>query len=352
MERIRQIIAEKKLDGFIVTNLKNVRYLTGYTGSNGLVYIDSKEAFFFTDFRYKTQVEKEVKKGFIIEIADRSLIDYLNEKLSPKGKIGFESRNVTYDHFTTLKENLPDAELIPQADIVEKLRQVKNRMEIDNIRRAIEISEKALEQVKHLIRQGTVEKEFAHELIYAGWKFGAEDPSFDPIVASGVNSAKPHAGISERAMQRGDFVTIDYGFFFNGYASDITRTFIIGEPSPKQREIYEKVLEAQLAAEKAMMPGAKMADMDKTARDIITEAGYGEFFGHSLGHSIGLAVHDPGSLSSKAEGELTPGMVFTNEPGIYIPDLGGVRIEDDILITTDGNENLVTLPKSIEEMIV
>ncbi|MFP4457968.1 MAG: M24 family metallopeptidase [Candidatus Zixiibacteriota bacterium] len=351
IDKIRERLEKEKLDAIIISHLKNIRYLSNYTGSNAIIVITDEKAYFYTDFRYKTQVEYQVPDEFEKIVATRNLIDELKD-LKISGKVGFEADHITVSKYEKLKENLEDIELIPIKKWVEELRGIKDNDEIENIQKAVKITEKALEEMKKFIKPGITEREYETELQYIAKKLGADGESFSAIVASGDNSAKPHAGVGDREFLFGDLITVDCGHYYNGYASDLTRTFVIGEPDNTQKEIYETVLKAQLESIAAAKEGKSGKEIDGIARKIIEDAGYGEYFGHALGHSVGLDVHDGLVMSQKTDTVLKDGMVMTFEPGIYIPEFGGVRIEDDVVIRKDGAENLTSFTKSLEDMII
>lgn len=350
----RKKIEELGLDGIIFTNLVNIRYLCGYSGSNGLLFVSKDAALFFTDFRYKTQIQTEVIGVKKIVPESGSLISALSERPELKSvkKIGFE-KSITYSKLEVIKETLTNiSEWKPTDDFVAEMRWIKTPAEIAGIEKAIEVAEKALIESKSFLRPGTTEIEFAAELEYNMRKGGSEKPAFDTITVSGKRSALIHGIPSDKEFETGDFITIDFGARVKGYHSDITRTFILGEPTAKQREIYELVLAAQKAAIDGLRAGMKGMEIDSIAREVITKAGYGEYFGHGLGHGLGLEVHDNQGIGAKSENIVPENSVITIEPGIYIPELGGVRIEDDVLVTKDGATVLSGLPKEIDDAII
>ncbi|HHS49797.1 MAG TPA: aminopeptidase P family protein [candidate division Zixibacteria bacterium] len=354
IDKIRAKIIEAGLDSALITNLVNVRFLCGFSGSNGLLLIYREGALFITDFRYKTQSAEEVKGAEIAVSEGVSIFETLAERpeLKAIGKIGFE-KSLTLSAIEDLKSLLPDnLEWEPMEDFFNELRAVKNSDEVAKIRKAIFVAEEAMRKALAHLQPGISERDFAAELEYNMRKLGADRQAFDTIVVSGKRSALVHGIASDKTIEAGDFVTIDYGAKVDGFHSDITRTYIMGEPSDKQRQIYETVFRAQASAIESARPGMMGKELDAVARDIIEEAGFGEFFGHGLGHGLGLLVHDVPRAGSKSENILPEGAVITIEPGIYIPDFGGVRIEDDVLLTADGCEVLTSLPKAIDEVII
>jgi Xaa-Pro aminopeptidase len=244
-----------------------------------------------------------------------------------------------------LKEALPQAELVPQSKLVLELRSIKDANELEKIRQAIKLADDAFAHMLHFVEAGQTEEEISLELEFTMRREGASGGSFDFIVASGLRSSMPHGVASSKKVEVGDLLTMDYGAIFQGYCSDITRTLCFGEPTEKQQEIYEIVLRAQKAGIAALKPGIPGKEVDAVARQVITDAGYGDCFGHGLGHSVGLAIHEGPNLNLREERILQPGMVITIEPGIYIPDWGGVRIEDMAVITENGCEVLTQAPK-------
>ncbi len=345
------LLKKNKIDCLLVTETSHVRYLTGYSGSNGMVLLAPPKSYFFTDFRYKVQSQKEVKNSAII-VTDQALTSELPKipKLSKKVRVGVEADFVTIKLQNTLKDLLPDVIFKPTENLIESLSITKDSNEIKKIKKAIKISEKAFEEVLELLKPGVKEKDIALELVYKMRSYGAESSAFDIIVASGQRSSMPHGVASDKKLRKGDFITIDFGCFYQGYASDITRTVILGKATEKQKKIYNVVLKAQTAACKAVKAGLACSRLDGVARDIIMEAGYGDYFGHGLGHGIGLIVHDGPRLNSRSTEHLEENMVITIEPGIYIPNWGGVRIEDDVVVTPTRGQILSKLPKELLEL--
>ena len=332
----------KEVDGFIVTNLPNIYYLVGFTGSSGVLVITQKDAVFFTDFRYKEQCAREIKSADVV-IIKKSLLEevFQHSVVNPLKKIGFEE-SIKYSRYSMLKKGLKGKKLLPLKNKVEKLRKIKEPSEIKTIKQSAKIALSSFEAIKSLIKPGVREEDIAIELEYRMKKNGAQGTSFETIVASGPNAALPHARAGNRKLKDGDTVVLDFGVMFNHYASDTTRTIILGKNS-KANEIYKIVEEAQLAAIREIKPGVPLKELDRIARDIISDAGYGEYFGHSLGHGVGLEVHEAPNVSGKSEDIVTPGMVFTVEPGIYLPRFGGVRIEDMVVAKDEGVETITRI---------
>ena len=346
LQRLREAMEKKNFEAMLVTKPENRRYLSGFTGTAGIVLITQTNAWFITDFRYKDQAASECQ-GFeiLIHTPEKSVYDLINE-LGIKS-IAFEDEYMTVSAYNTYKSKLKNVELVPNNQLIENLRLLKSEEEIETIRKSASIADAAFEHILSFIKVGMKEKEVALELEMFMKKQGASALSFDIIVASGWRSALPHGRASDKIIETGDFVTMDFGCVYKGYCSDMTRTVVMGQASEKQKKVYETVLKAQEEALKAIKPGVSGKDADKVARDIITEEGFGDYFGHGLGHGVGLEVHEAPRLAPIGEKILEKNMVVTDEPGIYIPDFGGVRIEDLIVITENGCERLSTSPKNL-----
>ena len=352
IERLRARMDEPFLEAFLITSRPNVRYLSGFTGSAGSLLIGRDFTVLLTDKRYTLRAQKEAP-GYEVIVPDNPDDDILKTQLEMRGlrKVGFEANHITVKTREAWQEKYGDlgVEWVASGGVVEDLRLVKDIEEIAYIREACGIADAAFYHIQLFMQPETVEMDVALELEFFMRRQGARRPAFDSIVASGENSAIPHAETSERRFRPGDFVTLDFGAEVNGYCSDITRTVVIGRATEEQRRVYQTVLEAQLRAIEAIKPGVKGCDIDAIARQVITDGGYGDYFTHSLGHSIGLSVHDGMGFAQKSEIVLEPGMVFTVEPGIYIEGFGGVRIEDDVLVTEGGVEVLTHAPKELME---
>lgn len=347
LEKLRAQLKEDKIDALLVTNPYNRRYLTGFTGTAGVAIVSQEDAVFITDFRYTEQAEKEVE-GFRIVQHTKTMIEEVAEqsKRMNVDTLGFEKEDMSYGLYELYNQHVT-ANLKPVAGLIEKLRIVKSAEEIAVLKQAAKIADDAFEHIIQYIRPGITELDVSNELEFFMRKQGATSSSFSIIVASGHRSALPHGVASSKVIESGDFVTLDYGALYNGYISDITRTVAVGEPSDQLKEIYAITLEAQERALREIKAGMTGIEADRIARDYITEHGYGEAFGHSTGHGIGLEVHEAPGLSFKSETVLEPNMVVTVEPGIYLPQIGGVRIEDDIIITENGNERLTFATKEL-----
>lgn len=347
LEKLRALMASQRVDGFLITNPYNVRYMTGFTGSTGIALVSQKEAIFITDFRYVEQAERELKDFRVIQ-HKATLVEELASCIQDLKiqTLGFEKEHVTYAQFQ-LYEKFVTNNLVGLAHIIEKIRLIKTPEEIKIIKVACNIVDAAFEHILTRIRPGVTELEIANELEFFMRGEGATSSSFDTIVASGIRSALPHGVATDKIIEKGDFVTLDYGALYNGYVSDTTRTIAVGQPSQQLKEIYEIVLEAQLIGVGTFKPGMTGMEADAVVRDVIRSYGYGEAFGHSTGHGIGLEVHEGPGISHRSHTVLEAGMTITCEPGIYLPGIGGVRIEDDLLITVDGNDVLTHAPKEL-----
>ncbi|HBG16050.1 MAG TPA: Xaa-Pro dipeptidase [Firmicutes bacterium] len=353
LEQFRKLMVEQEIDGFLATTPENRRYLSGFTGSSGVLLIDEQQAILLTDFRYLEQAADQIRtSGFSVKKHEPKLWPTVIEEIKawskkPTWKWGFESEHLVEKDFRFLRENLSSVELVPTEGLINLLRRKKSAEEIDFIKKAVAITDQAWEKVKTEIKPGRKETEIAALFEYVQRKMGAEGTSFRTIVASGPRSALPHGVASERKLEEGDLVVLDGGALYAGYCSDFTRTIVVGQASSRQRELYNLVLEAQETALTEMRPGMTGKEVDALAREVITKAGYGEYFGHGLGHSLGLAIHESPRLSLTDETILEPGVVYTVEPGIYLPGWGGIRIEDVVVVTDSGIENLTTSPKRL-----
>lgn len=347
---IRKKLKSEQLDGLFITNPYNRRYVTGFTGSAGVVLITQDHALFITDFRYKEQAERQVK-GFTIIQHGANIVDEVasHVKRLRIERLGFEADHLTMAQYNAYKDKL-HSELIPTSGIIETLRMIKTDEEIAMIKKACSIADQAFEHILSFIKPGVHEIEVTNELEYFMRKQGASQSSFDMIVASGVRSSLPHGVASEKTIELGELVTLDFGAIYNGYVSDITRTIAVGNISDELKEIYDIVLTAQERGVAHIKPGMTGKDADDLTRNYITEKGYGENFGHSTGHGIGLEVHEGPALSPKSDIVLQKNMVVTVEPGIYIPNVGGCRIEDDIVLTEEGNERLTLSSKQFIQL--
>jgi Xaa-Pro aminopeptidase len=349
-DRLAAALDERELDALLVSDLVNVRYLTGYSGSNGVALVGLRDLRrFVTDFRYVEQAEQEVV-GFDRLTGENDLLEEVVAAL-PAGdlRLGFEEEHVSVRTFDRLRELLSAAvELVPGGGLVEQLRVVKEPGEVERIRAAAELADEALRLTLADGLAGRTERAVALALEQRMRGLGAQRPSFDSIVAHGAHGALPHATPRDVEIAPGSLVTIDWGAELDGYCSDCTRTYAVGgEPSPRAREVYELVAAAQLAGLAALAAGTTGKDADAAARGVIQAAGLGERFGHGLGHGVGMEIHEAPRLSKSSTSTLAAGHVVTVEPGVYLPGELGVRVEDLVLVTGDGREVLNGLPKDL-----
>jgi Xaa-Pro aminopeptidase/Xaa-Pro dipeptidase len=349
IEKLRNLMSKKGLDGVLLIGDPNRNYLSGFTGNESFSVITMDKAFFITDPRFTEQARNQVKDYEILEYSkNTTFADFLAELVSNNkiNKLGFEENVVTFSGYSLYKGKL-SCELVPMEGIVEEIRVIKDEEELKSMRNAAAIADKAFEHMLKFIKPGMTEREIGLELEFHMKKLGATALSFPSIVASGVRSSLPHGEATDKIVNKGEFLTLDFGCVYEGYCSDMTRTIVIGEPTPKMIEIYNIVLEAQERALKAFKPGVPAIEVDKVARDYIKEKGYGDYFGHSLGHGVGREIHEAPTVGYRNNKELQAGMVVTDEPGIYLPDFGGVRIEDLLLVKEDGIEILSKSPKQL-----
>ncbi|ALS37266.1 Xaa-Pro aminopeptidase [Enterococcus rotai] len=347
VNKLRALMKKNDLSGILVTSPYNLRYLTNFTGTTGLAVITLDKAFFVTDFRYTEQAAAQAQGFEIIQnsgpIYDEVVAIAEKEQLD---NIAFEEAFVSFAEYSLLEEITP-CDLIPVVGLIEELREVKDEEEIAIIEKACSIADLGFKHILTMIKPGMTEIEIANQLDFYMRSLGASGVSFETIVASGVRSAMPHGVASQKVIEKGDLITLDFGCYYEGYVSDMTRTFAIGEPDSKLKDIYQIVLEAQLKVLDEAKPGLTGIQLDAIARDHIASYGYGEAFGHSTGHGIGLEIHEGPNVSFRADQQFVPGNVITDEPGIYLAGLGGVRIEDDLLITEKGNRVLTHSPKEL-----
>jgi Xaa-Pro aminopeptidase len=343
---LRRLLREQELDAILISQPENRRYLSGFTGSAGWLIISAEQALLATDFRYFEQVGRQAPAFELAKIKTR-FPDLLPELLSGLGvgRLGFESQHMTVDQLYTLSQAAEGVEFVPLKDTVETLRAVKDEDEIDALRRSVALTDAAFAHLLEMIRPGMTEREVAWEIEATMRTHGATRVAFDLIVAAGPNGALPHARPGDQTIQPGDPVVVDIGCVVDGYCSDMTRTFCLGQPSARYLEVWEIVLQAQEAAAAAIRAGVSGVQADTAARDVIAGAGYGEYFGHSLGHGVGLAVHEGPRASQLSEDILEAGMSLTVEPGIYLPGEFGVRLEDLVIVGENGIEILTNTPK-------
>ena len=345
-DRLAAAVAERDLSALVVTNLVNVRYLTGFTGTNAACVVGPDRQVFITDFRYVSQAADQVEAGFERIKGERDLLGNVAELAS--GRVGFEDGTMTVRAFERLKEHAGDGvELVAGGNLVEELRAVKDPDEVAAIRAAAELADAALTAVLERGLAGRTELEVAGQLEAEMRALGAEEPSFPSIVASGPHGALPHAEPRDVTIERGVLVTIDWGARLDGYCSDCTRTFATGELDGGATQVYELVRDAQQRAEDAVRAGAGAKEVDAVSRDLISDAGHGDHYGHGLGHGVGLEVHEAPRLAPTSDDTLAAGNAVTVEPGVYVPDRLGVRIEDLVVVTDDGREVISSLGKEL-----
>jgi Xaa-Pro aminopeptidase len=340
LSTLRERIVDLELDALIVSRPENIRYISGYKGE-GQMIVTPERALIATDFRYYEQLAEEAPDFALVKVTKSfsKVLPDIVAALCPE-TIGFESHVVTHDVYTSWQKAAPDVRWTATKDVVETLRMTKDEEELAAIRQAVAIGDAAIAHLVEIIEPGMTEAAAAWELERYMRTHGSQAVSFPIIVGAGPRGALPHVVPSDRVIQPGEPIVIDMGCKIDGYCSDMTRTFTVGEPSDPERyhEVWNTVLEAQQAARKAIRPGMLGKEAHAVAQEIITDAGYGDYFGHGLGHGVGLAIHEKPSVGRTSEDTLRPGAVITVEPGIYIPDWGGVRIEDMGVVTEEGIE--------------
>ncbi|MCR4839275.1 MAG: aminopeptidase P family protein [Eubacterium sp.] len=370
MKRLTEMMTDRGLQGILITDAYSLRYYTGFRGGEGvaLCTVNSarsedavgeeagSEAILYVDSRYTEAAGQETEKaghGFSVREYnhDAPLFDQLRAQLAAAHaeEVGFEDRSMICSTFSKYHKEL-GVKLVPLEDALLIPRQIKTEQELELLKKAESIGDLAFSHILKFLKPGITELEVAAELEYSMKKNGAEGLSFDTIVASGLHSSMPHAIPTEKKLEKGDFVTMDFGCIYQGYCSDMTRTVVIGKASEEQRKIHHTVLQAQLKAMEGLRPGMRCRDVDKIARDYIRDAGYGEYFGHGLGHSVGLYIHESPALNTRDETFLVPGMIETIEPGIYVPGFGGVRIEDMGVVAESGYRSFAHSPKELIEL--
>ncbi len=351
-KRVQEILKKQQASAVLISNGNNMRYVSGFAGATGYVYISEKRHAVITDFRYTIQAELEAEGYEIITIGNGGYEEAINDVLSTDGveRLAFEAEEMIFANYHKLKEKLRVKELVPLGSEITDLRRIKTPKELERIKKAEAIGDEVFTEILTFIKPGMTELEVAARIEYLLKLKGAEGLSFSAIVASGINSSMPHAVPSRKKIELGDFLTMDFGCIYEGYCSDMTRTIVIGKASEKQREVYNTVLAAQQAALDFIKAGYQGKEVDKVARDIIYGAGYEGCFGHGLGHSVGLHIHENPRLSMLEEGIIEAGMTETIEPGLYIKGFGGVRIEDLVVVTEQGHENFTFSDKKLIEL--
>jgi Xaa-Pro aminopeptidase len=352
LARLQKTVREHGLDALFITHLPNIHYLVGYSGSNGLLVVPAQgKPHFFTDFRYKSQVKQELAgaKISIVE-RDRQLLDAIVDKqlFSDFDAVGFEETLIKYSTYDFLRKKFRHLKLVPKREMVESMTMIKTDDEIEMIQKAAQIGDKVFAKAIEAIKPGVTELDVAAEISYWTKKLGAEGDAFEVIVVSGERSALPHGRATSKKIKKGEVVTLDFGCVYKGFNSDMTRTVAVGKISTELQKVYEIVRVAQQRAIEKVKPGVNGREIDSMARDYITLHGYGSKFGHGTGHGLGIEVHEIPIISQRGERFiLEPNMVFTVEPGIYLEGIGGVRIEDDIVVRPEGYEILNTSPKEL-----
>lgn len=329
---------------FLITNLKNIQFLTGFSGDWAMLILSKKKSYLITDSRFTEQAERETDDCTIITIK-KTLSGHLKTLIKKSKKIAFEANDLNFGQYRRIKKHLPGRRFSPTTGIVTRLRMIKSSKEIKNITKAAMIADTAFRKIKKSIKTGVSEIDIASELEYILRRNGSKAHPFPTIAITSANTSLPHGQPGMRKIKKGDLFLLDFGASYNGYCSDITRTVVVGKATKRQKKIYSLVLKAQLAALNAIKLGVPFKEIDKAARDIIREGGYEKNFGHGLGHGIGLEVHEYPSVSYRSTDSVQNGMVFTIEPGIYIPRWGGIRIEDDIAIVKGKVRILTRSPK-------
>jgi Xaa-Pro aminopeptidase len=347
LNNLRAALPGLQCDALVINDLTNVRYSAGYTGTSGMIVVTPKNAWFITDFRYKAQAAQQVPGDYQIAIAEKGLWREAAKllKKAKASRIAFEAEHTSVAALEDIEKLVNPAAPVSTKRVVEELRLHKEDAEIAIIQRAVDVIDEVFEYICGVLKPGLTEQEVADELHRQMRLRGASGPSFETIVASGKRGALPHGVASSKQLEYGDMVTIDMGAIVDGYCSDCTRTVVLGKASRKQQQIYQTVWDAQVAAAEALKPGLGCKAADQIARKIIEEAGYEKYFGHGLGHGVGIEIHEQPRLSPLGKGKLAPGMIVTCEPGIYIEDFGGVRIEDMAVITPDGARILTKCAK-------
>lgn len=347
LEKIRKELKSQNLDAILITNPFNRHYLSDFTGSSGNLLITLEQAILLTDFRYIEQATNQAKDFDIVEHNGPILAETKKQlnKYNVKS-LAFEENQVTFQQYTEFNKEL-DVELVPTSNIVENIRIIKTQDELLIMQEAANIADHAFREILNYIKPGVKEIDVSNELERLMREQGATSSSFDTIVASGYRGALPHGIASDKEIQTGELVTMDFGALYKNYCSDITRTIAVGDINDELNNIYDTVLQAQLLGVSGVKAGITGDEADALTRDYITEKGYGEYFGHSTGHGLGLEVHEEPRLAKGSNIVLKENMVVTIEPGVYVPNVGGCRIEDDIIITTEGNTRLTHSDKKL-----
>ena len=345
--RLTRFFEDHALDCILITNLHNIRYLCGFRGSEGVLLLTRDRGWFLCDSRYTTQAAAEVGEAEILDFTSKR--DTVADLIKKQGfsRVGFEAAHTTVEIFTALSASLDGCELVALGAELDDIRSCKDADELQRLENVATLSSAALMAIRPLLRPGVKEVEVALELELEMRRRGADGRAFDFIVASGVRGSMPHGVASEKTLKAGELVTIDFGAVKEGYYSDETVTIAVGDPDARQQAIHGIVKKAHDMAIAAVRPGIACKELDAVAREYIRESGYGDYFGHGLGHGVGLEIHEKPVLSPRSDAVAVEGMVFTIEPGIYIPEFGGVRIEDTVAVTADGCRVLTQAPKDL-----
>jgi Xaa-Pro aminopeptidase len=356
--RLRARFDELDVDALLVTRLPNIRYLTGFTGSAGMLLVRADDAVFVSDGRYGEQARTQLREAGVdgdvtVEIRTTAsdqravLAAAVMANGSGSHRIGLEDHGVTWAQQRELADAFGDRELVPAGPVVEELRRIKDAGEIDRIAAACAIADDAFAALLPRLAEGPTEREFAFELEFAMRARGATHMSFDPIIAAGPNGAMPHSRPTDRPIGRNELIVCDFGCVVDGYCSDMTRTVSVGDPGPDARRLYDLVLASQHAGRDAVASGVGCVEIDRVCRDVISDAGFGDAFSHGTGHGVGLEIHEAPRVAATAAGTLLVGDVVTVEPGVYLPGVGGVRIEDTVVVTASGSRPLTHTPKDL-----
>lgn len=348
LENLRRRLAAERLEALFVTSLPNVHYLTGFSGSFGGLLLTLGKSIFFTDPRYDTQAHEEVQDSRVVIVTGDPLAAAAKQaaRLSSP-RLGFESGALSVETYQKLRALLPQKRLVAKSGLVETLRLVKEEGEIEQIRQAVELASRAFSETLRLLHPGMKEREIAAEIEYRMRRYGAEHPAFETIVASGPRTALPHARAGARPVRPNECILLDLGAILNGYASDMTRTVFLRKAPRKWARIYQAVLLAQEEAEKTVRAGVECSKVDQAARRVLADYGYERYFTHGTGHGVGREIHELPRIGKKQRTPLPERAVVTVEPGVYIPDEGGVRIEDVVVVRKDGPEVLTRTPKEL-----
>ncbi len=351
-EKLEKLMQRRNLDAILFWGLENIRYLCGFTGSDGVFVYGKENRDFLSDSRYTEQAKIEVNGAGLFTYKQKN--PGVVQVLKKRGyrRIGFEAGAISFEGYRRLQERLPRLSWEPLASELSALRAIKEEEEIRRLQQAVRAASASFLKILPGIKPGSREKRIAEDLECRFRKEGGEKPAFDTIVASGFRGALPHGAASEKNLQAGETVVVDFGTRFQGYHSDETKTLVLGKPDRRTKRIYEIVRRAQDKAMREIRPGVSVRRIDAAAREVIRKEGFAQYFGHGTGHGVGLAVHEEPSISPKGKGIVEEGMVFTVEPGIYIPDWGGVRLEDMVVVTSRGCELLTHLSKDLEDNIL